>query len=44
VLLRFSPEDNAHTAADGHWMARRLVRVPSLNLRGEFLWRGGPLT
>jgi hypothetical protein len=44
VLLRISPEDSAHTAAEGPFRARRIVKKTSLNLRGEFLWRGGPLT
>src|SRR6202007_1268247 len=28
--------------AEGPFRAPRLVKIPSLNLRGEFLWRGGP--
>jgi len=43
VLLRFSPEDSAHTAAGGLGKARKLVNIPSFKLRDEFLWRGGPL-
>jgi len=43
VSLRFSPEDSAHTAAEGRWEARKLVKIPSFKLRDEFLWRGGPL-
>ena len=44
MLLRFSPEERAHTAAEGRSTACKLVKIPSFNLRGEFLWRGGPLT
>src|SRR6266404_1502628 len=39
VLLRFSPENSAHTAAGGRSTAHRLVKITSLNLRGEILWR-----
>src|SRR5690242_3478670 len=42
VLLRISPEHSAHTTAERPFRAPRLVKIPSLNLRGEFLWRGGP--
>jgi hypothetical protein len=40
VVLRVSPEDRAHTAAERHKMALGVVVVPSLGLRDEILWRG----
>jgi hypothetical protein len=42
-VLRFLPEFCAHTAANGPCGACGFVRIPSLDLRFEFLWRGGPL-
>jgi hypothetical protein len=43
ALLRRSPEVSAHTVAEGRLTALGMVQIPSFNLRGEILWRGGPL-